>query len=177
MGSKLLTLAALVLVFAIGFTARLAYEHTLRPAFAQDEDPRTGLDCEDFDSQADAQAELRRDPSDPNVLDEDDGADDGIACETYPYDNPARDETPVTTTTAPSSPEPTQASPQPTAQPSSPQPTAQPSPQPSPQLNPQRREPPTPRTGGLPGGALPARPDGSCPTNFPVKHNNICLPR
>jgi hypothetical protein len=168
MGSKLLTLAALVLVFAIGFTARLAYEHTLRPAFAQDEDPRTGQDCADFDSQADAQAELRRDPSDPNVLDEDDGADDGIACETYPYDNPARDETPVTTTTAPSSPEPTQASPQP---------TAQPSPQPSPQPNPQRREPPTPRTGGLPGGALPARPDGSCPTNFPVKHNNICLPR
>jgi hypothetical protein len=168
MGSKLLTLAALVLVFAIGFTARLAYEHTLRPAFAQDEDPRTGQDCADFDSQADAQAELRRDPSDPNVLDEDDGADDGIACETYPYDNPARDETPVTTTTAPSSPEPTQASPQP---------TAQPSPQPSPQPNPQRRESPTPRTGGLPGGALPARPDGSCPAKYPVKHNNICLPR
>jgi hypothetical protein len=177
MGSKLLTLAALVLVFAIGFTARLAYEHTLKPAFAQDEDPRTGQDCADFDSQADAQAELRRDPSDPNVLDEDDGADDGIACETYPYDNPARDETPVTTTTAPSSPEPTQASPQPTAQPSSPQPTAQPSPQPSPQPNPQRRESPTPRTGGLPGGALPARPDGSCPAKYPVKHNNICLPR
>jgi hypothetical protein len=169
MGNKVLTLVALVLVFAIGFTARLAYEQSLRPAFAQDEDPRTGLDCKDYNSQAEAQAALRDDPSDPNVLDEDDGADDGIACETYPYDNPARDETPVTTTTAPSSPEPTQASPQPTAQPSSPQP--------SPQPNPQRRDPPMPESGGLPGGALPARPDGSCPTKYPVKHNNICLPR
>jgi hypothetical protein len=69
MGRKVLTLAALVLVFAIGFTARLAYEQTLKPAFAQDEDPEVGLDCEDYDSQADAQAELRRDPSDPYVLD------------------------------------------------------------------------------------------------------------
>jgi hypothetical protein len=177
MGSKVLTLSALVLLFAVGFTARLAYEHTLKPAFAQDEDPEVGLDCEDYDSQADAQAELRRNPSDPYVLDEDDeGADDGIACETYPYDNPARDETPVTTTTAPSSPEPTQASPEPTQ--ASPAPTTQASPQTSsPQPNPERRESPTPRTGGLPGGALPAKPDGSCPANFPVKHNNICLPR
>ena len=170
MGSKVLTLAALVLMIAIGFTARLAYEQTLKPAFAQDEDPEVGLDCEDYDSQADAQAELRRDPSDPYVLDEDDeGAEDGIACETYPYDNPARDETPVTTTTAQPSPEPTTQA--------SPQPTAEPSPQPNPQPNPQRRESPTPRTGGLPSGALPARPDGSCPANFPVKHNSICLPR
>jgi hypothetical protein len=167
MGSKALTLAVLVLVFATGFTARLVYEQTLKPAFAQD-DPRTGLDCKDYNSQADAQAALRADPSDPNVLDEEN---DGVACETYPY--PAgtpRDETPVTTTTAPSSPEPTQASPQPTAQPSSPQPS-------SPQPNPQRREPPTPESGGLKGGALPVKSDGTCPARFPVKHNNICLPR
>ncbi len=68
-------------------------------AMAQDEDPRGGLNCEDFDSQAEAQAELRRDPSDPGVLDEDDGPDDGIACETYPYDDPARDENPVLSAT------------------------------------------------------------------------------
>lgn len=51
------------------------------------------LDCADFDSQADAQAELRPDSSDPNGLD---AENDGVACETSPY--PAgspRDETPV----------------------------------------------------------------------------------
>ena len=36
------------------------------------------LDCKDFPSQAAAQAELRRDPSDPHGLDADR---DGIACE------------------------------------------------------------------------------------------------
>src|SRR4051812_28924066 len=49
------------------------------------------LNCDDFDSQAEAQANLRENPSDPNKLDEDEGADDGIACETNSYDNPARD--------------------------------------------------------------------------------------
>jgi hypothetical protein len=39
-------------------------------------------DCGDFRSQAEAQAELERDPSDPNNLD---GDHDGEACETYPY--------------------------------------------------------------------------------------------
>ena len=33
-----------------------------------------------------------------------------------------------------------------------------------------------PESGGLPGGALPANPDGSCPAKFPVQHNHICLP-
>jgi hypothetical protein len=87
MASKPLTLlGVLVFVFALGFTARVVYEQTLRPAFAQDEDPRAGLDCSNFGSQAEAQAELRSDPSDPKVLDEDD-----VACE-YPYDDPATDE-------------------------------------------------------------------------------------
>ena len=36
------------------------------------------IDCADFDTQRQAQAELDRDPSDPNTLDTDD---DGIACE------------------------------------------------------------------------------------------------
>lgn len=87
--------AVVALVFVMGFTGRIAYEQVTTPAYAQDEDPRGGLNCENFGSQAEAQAELRRDPSDPNVLDEDVGPDDGIACETYPYDDPARDETPV----------------------------------------------------------------------------------
>jgi micrococcal nuclease len=41
--------------------------------------------CSDFHTQAEAQAVLRADPSDPNLLDSDD---DGIACETLP---PPRD--------------------------------------------------------------------------------------
>ena len=53
-------------------------------AVAQDD-----LDCEDFDSQEEAQAELDRDPSDPNNLDADN---DGEACETYPYDDSGGDE-------------------------------------------------------------------------------------
>ena len=40
------------------------------------------LDCADFSSQEEAQAELESDPSDPNNLDADD---DGIACEDFDY--------------------------------------------------------------------------------------------
>ena len=38
------------------------------------------LNCDDFSSQEEAQAELESDPSDPNNLDADD---DGIACEDF----------------------------------------------------------------------------------------------
>ena len=44
------------------------------PSFAQEDQ----YDCASFGSQASAQAELERDPSDPSNLDADD---DGIACE------------------------------------------------------------------------------------------------
>ena len=44
------------------------------------------VDCNDFASQADAQAVLDADPSDPNVLDVDG---DGLACETGVNDDPA----------------------------------------------------------------------------------------
>jgi hypothetical protein len=40
------------------------------------------LDCADFATQEEAQAVLRRDPSDPNGLDADN---DGIACEDLPH--------------------------------------------------------------------------------------------
>ncbi|WP_405625293.1 excalibur calcium-binding protein [Streptomyces sp. NBC_00016] len=42
------------------------------------------LDCRDFTFQEDAQAEFDRDTSDPNRLDEDQGTNDGIACEVLP---------------------------------------------------------------------------------------------
>jgi hypothetical protein len=47
------------------------------PAFAQ-----ADLDCDDFSSQAEAQAVLDTDPSDPNDLDRDN---DGKACENFGY--------------------------------------------------------------------------------------------
>ncbi|MFE0257027.1 excalibur calcium-binding protein [Streptomyces sp. NPDC059010] len=45
---------------------------------------RTDLDCRDFAFQEDAQAEFNRDLGDPHRLDEDQGVDDGIACEILP---------------------------------------------------------------------------------------------
>lgn len=82
---RLLYLAALSMLVA-ALTANVA--------FAQDT-----LNCDDFDSQAEAQAELRADPSDPNGLD---AENDGVACETTPYDNPERDEVPVQGSVSPS---------------------------------------------------------------------------
>ncbi|MFJ9153685.1 hypothetical protein ACIRP7_37910 [Streptomyces sp. NPDC102270] len=43
------------------------------------------LDCADFRFQEDAQAVLDLDRTDPNRLDEDQGRDDGIACEVLPH--------------------------------------------------------------------------------------------
>jgi hypothetical protein len=45
---------------------------------------RTDLDCRDFRFQEDAQAVFDTDRSDPHRLDEDQGPDDGIACEALP---------------------------------------------------------------------------------------------
>ncbi|MEU3481934.1 excalibur calcium-binding protein [Streptomyces sp. NPDC033753] len=42
------------------------------------------LDCRNFRYQEDAQAEFNRDTRDPHRLDEDQGSDDGIACEALP---------------------------------------------------------------------------------------------
>ena len=76
-----------LLLFLAGVAAAMLI--TIPAALAQADD----LDCADFDSQADTQAELRSDPNDPNDLD---AEDDGVACETFTY--PAgtpRDERPV----------------------------------------------------------------------------------
>ncbi|MGW2616868.1 excalibur calcium-binding protein [Streptomyces sp. NPDC001500] len=43
------------------------------------------LDCRDFAFQEDAQAVFDQDPSDPDRLDQDQGPDDGIACEALPH--------------------------------------------------------------------------------------------
>src|SRR3954452_17181264 len=88
-----LKIALMVLILAIGLGLRGAWE--LMP-FAEAQDEEELLFCEDFNSQAEAQQHLRQDPSDPDELDEEEGQDDGIACETFSYENPAKDLTPVT---------------------------------------------------------------------------------
>jgi hypothetical protein len=57
------------------------------PADAQD-----GLDCEDFESQAEAQAYYRENPDDPTGNDADN---DGIACELFDFADSATDYEPV----------------------------------------------------------------------------------
>ena len=165
----------MVLVLEAGFTARVVYEEITNPstlALAQDNDPRTGRDCADFRSQAEAQAALRQDPSDPDVLDEDAGPDDGIACETYPYDDPARGEIPVqaaiggggsntTTATATSTATPTTTTATATA-------TATAAATGS--------ASPTYETGGPITDTFPLLSDGSCPPSL-IKHDGACHPR
>ncbi|WP_405639829.1 hypothetical protein [Streptomyces sp. NBC_00019] len=59
---------------------------------------QTDLDCSDFAYQEDAQAEFDRDLNDPYRLDEDQGPDDGIACEILPLRSTAA---PATVTALP----------------------------------------------------------------------------
>src|SRR5215218_2652336 len=89
--------AVVAFVLVAGVVGAFTFQQILnptKPALAQDQ-----FDCASFNSQAEAQAELRRDPSDPSGLDGPIGiaSDDtsGVACEVYPYNDPARDETPV----------------------------------------------------------------------------------
>jgi hypothetical protein len=158
MGRTLLKLAVVVLVLATGATARITYEQISTPALAQEDQ----YDCASFGSQESAQAELDRDPRDPNTLDADD---DGQACEDYDYGG--------TSSTASASPTP------PTT--SSPAPTSSA----SPSAAEQQYDKPTAAkqqyeeeilfdSGGSTVGQVPLMPDGSCPVEFPVKANGAC---
>jgi hypothetical protein len=189
--------AVLTFVLVAGVAAAINYEQILnssKPALAQDE-----FDCASFNSQAEAQAELRRDPSDPSGLDgpigtASDGT-SGVACEVYPYDDPARDETPVDVGGS-SPPSTTITTPPPTSSPSE---KTIPSPRPK-KTPPDKNNPTAPRksnlsppssasasptpqrprdlfnAGGPSNGPVPLMPDGGCPKEFPVKHNGLCYP-
>ncbi|WP_432198716.1 hypothetical protein [Streptomyces sp. bgisy027] len=69
---------------------------------------RGDKDCRDFVFQEDAQAEFNRDPRDPHHLDEDQGRDDGIACEVLPRRSTIDSPLPTFTPPPTSSPRPTQ---------------------------------------------------------------------
>ena len=163
--------AVVVLVLAAGATARVTYEqvvNTSTPALAQEDQ----YDCASFGSQESAQAELDRDPRDPNTLDADD---DGQACEDYDYGG--------TSSTGSASPIPTTSS--------SPAPTSTSSPSSSASASAsaakQQYDEPTAAkqqyeedilfaSGGSASGPIPLMPDGNCPAEFPVKQDGACYP-
>jgi hypothetical protein len=166
-----MTLRLLVvgLVLLAGLVSRVTYEqliHPRVPAAAQSNQ----YNCASFGSQRSAQAELERDPSDPYDLDSDDN---GSACDDYDYSasttsnistsNTTQSNT-TQSSTSPSSASPSSASPS-SASPSSPSPTSNPRPQGDRNLL---------DAGGPTNGPAPLMPDGTCPLEFPTKHNNLC---
>lgn len=97
-------MVALVVLVTVGLAG---------PAWGQAEDDI--FDCVDFESQAEAQAWLREEPSDPDQIDGPD--DNGIACDTEPYEIPDRDEVPVQAAIGGGGTTPTTAQPAPTTTP------------------------------------------------------------
>jgi hypothetical protein len=151
MGSKLFFVAA-VMVLVTGVVGRITYErlaHTTTPAYAQED-----LDCADFATQAEAQAELARDRSDPNNLDADD---DGVPCE--------EDTGGSSASASPTS----SASPTASASPSS-------SASASPSAAEQQYDDGLLDSGGPTNGPVPLMPDGNCPAEYPTKTNGLCYP-
>ena len=151
-----------LVVLACGFTLRLAWEELAdpkTPAFAQTDQ----YDCESFGSQESAQAELERDLSDPNNLDPDAN---GIACEGYDYGGGGGS----TAATASSS-----ATQDPTASATA-DPTASATAA-SDQYQEDLGSKNLFNAGGPAGGPAPLMADGSCPPEYPAKHNGACYPR
>src|SRR5215212_5742183 len=149
MGTTTLRLLVVGLVLLAGLVSRVTYEQLLHPsehAAAQS----SQYDCASFGSQQSAQAELERDPSDPNALDSDGN---GRACDDYDYSAT------TTNATTPSSPSPSSPSPS----------SAPPSSEPRPQKDQNLLD-----AGGPTNGPAPLMPDGTCPPEFPTKHQDLC---
>jgi hypothetical protein len=159
MGSTTSRLLVVGLVLLAGLVSRVTYEqlvHPREPAAAQSNQ----YDCASFGSQQAAQAELERDPSDPNDIDPDGN---GRACDDYDYG------TSTTNSTSQSSPSPSTASPSSPSpsRPSSSSPSHSPKPRPQGDRN-------LLDAGGPTNGPVPLMPGGGCPSEFPAKHNNLC---
>jgi hypothetical protein len=172
MGSRLFIVAAL-LTLVVGVTGRIAYErvvNTATPAYAQAEDPTIGRDCDDFRSQAEVQAALRENPTDPDLLDEDEGPDDGIACGTTAYDDPATDLTPVAAAVGDggsASPTPTTSSPAPSNTDDSDDSASQ-------QQYDNDDADEMLNSGASGPGPVLTLPDGTCIPDYPIKRNGYC---
>ena len=151
MGTTTLRLLVVGLVLLAGLISRVTYEQLIHPsehAAAQS----SQYDCASFGSQQSAQAELERDPSDPNDLDSDGN---GRACDDYDYSAGTTNATTTNaTTTTPSSPSPS---------------SAPPSSEPRPQGDRNLLD-----AGGPTNGPAPLMPDGTCPPEYPTKHQDLC---
>jgi hypothetical protein len=159
MGTTTLRLLVIGLVLLAGLVSRVTYEQLIHPrerAAAQSNQ----YNCASFGSQQSAQAELERDPSDPNDLDSDGN---GRACDDYDYSASTTNNT-ISSTTTQRSPSPSTTSPS-TTSPSSPSPSSKPRPQGDRNLL---------NAGGPTNGPAPLMLDGTCPPEFPTKHNNLC---
>ncbi len=166
MGARIFIVAA-VLVLVVGVVGRITYEQVVStdtPAYAQEDQ----FDCASFGSQESAQAELERDPSDPNDLDPDGN---GQACEDYSYGaTGGTTSSPAPTTT--SSPAPTTTS--------SPAPATDDDTGASEQQDDNDdgsdvvRPGDLMKSGGPTHGPVLTMPDGSCLPEYPIKRNGYC---
>src|SRR5918998_708918 len=164
MGNVASKLVMVGLVLAAAFVLRFTYEQMVYPgesALAQADQ----YDCASFGSQASAQVELDRDPSDPNDLDADGN---GRACDDYEYGTSG---SVAASSVAPSSPPPV----------STPPSSASPGRPSSSTASGSASAPPKPQkthklfaSGGSINGPIPLMPNGSCPVEFPVKQNRLC---
>jgi hypothetical protein len=164
MGNVVFKLVMVGLVLAAAFVLRATYEQLVYPdeaALAQDDQ----YDCASFGSQSSAQVELDRDPSDPHNLDADGN---GSACDDYDYGTSG---SVAASSVAPSSPTPVSTSP---SSPSSDTPSSS-------GASGSASAPPKPQkthklfaSGGPINGPVPLMKDGTCPVEFPIKHNGLC---
>src|SRR5215213_5269746 len=174
MGNVMSKLVMVGLVLAAGFVLRATYEQIVNPsklAVAQTDQ----YDCASFGSQESAQTQLDSDPSDPNNLDADGN---GRACDDYAYgaSGSIAASSAAPSNTSSSSASSSSASPSSTS-PSSASPSSSSSSSPSSKAS----APPKPQkthnlfdSGGPTNGPVPLMADGSCPVEFPVKHNGLC---
>ncbi len=162
MGNVMSKLVMVGLVLVAGFVLRATYEQIVypsKPAVAQAEQ----YDCASFGSQESAQVELDSDPSDPNNLDSDGN---GIACDDYAY---SASGSAAASSVAPSSPSPSSA------------PPSRPSGSGASSTSSKASAPPRPQkthrlfeSGGPTNGPVPLMANGACPSEFPVKHKDLC---
>src|SRR5215213_6325197 len=179
MGNVMSKLVMVGLVLAAGFVLRATYEQIVNPsklAVAQTDQ----YDCASFGSQESAQTQLDSDPSDPNNLDADGN---GRACDDYAYGtsgsiaaSSVAPNSVAASSGAPSSTSSSSASPS-----SAPPSSASASSSSSSGASSKASAPPKPQkthnlfdSGGPTNGPVPLMADGSCPVEFPVKHNGLC---
>ena len=154
MGNVMPKLVMVGLVLVAGFVLRVTYEQMVypsKPAVAQADQ----YDCASFGSQEAAQAVLDGDPSDPNNLDSDGN---GRACDDSAY---GTSESVAVSSISPTTATPSSAAP---GRPSS-SASAPPRPQKTHDLF---------DSGGPTNGPVPLMADGSCPAEFPEKHDGLC---